>query len=171
LKLSLERSYTSKTSLKEKFEKEIKGKCCRYNPLFMEFDLNNVEEVLVKFTNGQEIVFRGRGLEKFRKLVKASPPLQELSPPKPKQPIVVEDASSGSEDAASGSEEKPKPPRKKKGKASQQNGGYNTVSLDYGGGPIAPNVGGTPGIKKGMSPHDIAKEMQRQATATSGIKY
>jgi hypothetical protein len=138
----------------------------------MEFDLNAVDEILVKFVDGHEIVFRGRGLEKFRKLMEASPPLRGLVSPKPKQ-IVIEEESSRSEDEGSGSEEKPRRPTKQKTKknASKQNGGYNTVSLDYGGSPVAPNVGGTPGVKKGLSPHDIAKEMQRQATAQSGIKY
>lgn len=125
----------------------------------MELDINDVEDILVRYLDGREIVFRGKGLEKLRKLMKTSPALKTSK--KPKQ-IVIEE--SGSEESFE--EEKPK----KKGKPVHAvNGGYSTISLDY----REPTVAGSDGLHKPgtMSPHDLAREMQRQATVSSGIKY
>jgi hypothetical protein len=132
----------------------------------MEFDLNEVNEIIVKFKpNDDEMVFKGLGLEKLRKLIQASPPIARQS-----KTIVIDNAGSDSEERSEEEEPQP-PPKKKKGKKSTAapNGGYSAVSLDYGG-PVAATVG-TDGTKKGLSPHDIAKEMQRQATATPGRKF
>lgn len=119
----------------------------------MELDINRIEEVVVKYRDGQEVVFRGRGLEKFRILVKKSPPLKDA---KTRSPKIVEDMSS--EEEHESSEEEVIPPKKKVKTVN----GYNTVHLDYGESATG---------KKGISPHDIAKNMQRQAEAVSGIKY
>lgn len=125
-------------------------------------DINDLAEVQVRYNNGQEVVFRGKGLEKLRKMIKVSPPLRTVEPKKTKQQVMVVEES-GSEEEES-SEEKPRP---KKTKSTPVNGGYNTVHLDYGG-PKATDVGsGT----KALSPYDLAKEMQRQASATSGVNY
>lgn len=124
----------------------------------MDLDINQIEEVIVKYLDGQEVVFRGRGLEKFRTLVKKSPPLVKTS--KPKSSKIVEELSS--EESESSEEEAPRP----KKKAPKTVNGYNTVHLDYGGTSTA----AVPG-KSGLSPHDIAKNMQRQAEAASGIRY
>jgi len=131
----------------------------------MEFDINHIAEILVRYPDGTEVVFRGRGLEKLRKLMKISPPLGAAEPVK--KQVVVEEASSGAEE--SGSEEEVRPAKKSKKKAPKSTNGYSTVNLDYTG-PIAANVD-TPGIKKGLSPYDLARDMQRQAEATSKIKY
>lgn len=125
----------------------------------MELDINHIEEVIVKYLDGREIVFRGRGLEKFRTLVKKSPPLVK---PAPSKSIIVEKESS--EEVSESSEEEV--PRAKK-KTPKTVNGYNTVHLDYGGGSSTPQASGG----RGLSPHDIAKNMQRQAEIASGIKY
>lgn len=137
----------------------------------MELDINHIEEVVVKYLDGQELVFRGRGLEKFRTLIKKSPPLK-LQKTK-RLPKVVEEVSSeevsseeeeSSEEASESSEEiSPPAPRVKNKKAPKTVNGYNTVHLNYGD-TSAPG-------KNGLSPHDIAKNMQRQAETISGIRY
>src|SRR5271154_1795932 len=102
-------------------------------------DINELTEVMVKYRDGQEIVFRGKGLEKLRKMMKASPPLQSSEPKKaPPKVTVVEE--SGSEEEEVSEEEPPvKPTKKSKAKAAAPlNGGYNTVHLEYGG-PKATN--------------------------------
>lgn len=123
----------------------------------MELDINHIEEIVVKYLDGQEVVFRGRGLEKCRALIKKSPPLKIAITKK--IPKVVEDESS--EEASESSEETP-PPRAKNKKAPKTVNGYNTVHLNYGD-----NSAST----LGTSPHDIAKNMQRQAEAASGVRY
>jgi len=133
----------------------------------MEFRIGDIEEIVVKYQDGQEIVFRGGGIEKLRKLMKASPPLRSAAPKKATK-VVIENSGSEDEASASGSEEKPAPKKSRK-RPTTATGGYSTVNLEYGG-PVAPNVGAH-SIKKGLSPHDIAKEMQRQATMVSGIQY
>ena len=131
------------------------------------FDINNVADILVRYHDGTQALFRGKGLDKIRKLMKASPPLQAPAPPraKPKKVVIEE---SGSDASVSSEEEEAPPSSKKKANvAPPVNGGYSTVALDYRG-QMATNAGGP---TKGLSPHDIAKDMQRQATAISGIHY
>lgn len=110
----------------------------------MNLDINNVEEIVVKYADGQEVIFRSKGLEKLRKLMKLSPPLHTEQSKK----VIVDEESS--------SEEKPK----KRSKTPRSANGYNVVNLEYGA-----------GSKKELSPHDLAKDMQRQAEKTSGVKY
>lgn len=127
-------------------------------------DINLVSEITVVMRDGKRVIYRGKGVEKLRRLIKNSPPLKSPSH-KEKEPVVVEEY--GSEDSGEISDERSddssveeRRPRKSKSGKKQPNGGYNTVSLDYK--TAAPGT---------LSPHDLAKEMQRQAFASSGIKY
>lgn len=130
-----------------------------------ELDINNVEEILVRFADGNEVIYKGKGLEKFRRLVSASPAYGEVKGRRPQAQTLIIDEYSDEEE-----EEEPIPVKsatKKKGKAkgkakpSVGPNGYHTADLDY-----APNV-----ANKGRSPMDIAREMQRQAEQASGIKF
>jgi hypothetical protein len=112
----------------------------------MEFDINEVEEIQVRFVNGDEIIYKGLGLEKIRRLICSSPSL-EL----PKKTVVVEDCDSP--------ELKPRKSTKDRGGASSNTiNGYASANLNYA-------------TSKGKSAVDIAKEMQRKAEQESGIKF
>jgi hypothetical protein len=125
-----------------------------------DFDINDAEEILVRFTNGNEIIYKGKGLEKLRRLMTNSPAYGEQ---KNRRFVttIVEDEYSDPEDVPVSN----KPMRTKSGKPKKGPsigpGGYHTADLDYS--PSSAN--------KTKSPMDIARDMQRQAEQASGIKF
>lgn len=112
----------------------------------MSFGIDDVEEVTVTLKNGQKIAFRGRGVEKLRKLMATSPPMGASTT----TIHVVE----GSDDEVP--VKSSKKGGKKKHHAPLSAGGYSTVSLEYKNG--------------GADAMNAAKELQRQAEM-SGIKF
>jgi len=130
---------------------------------FENFDINDAEEILVRFADGNEIIYKGKGLEKLRRLMATSPAYGEAKDRGRRQTTtVVEEYSSGSDDATPvlTVATKKKSNKPKKG-PSIGPGGYHTADLDYA--PV--------GTNKGRSPMDIARDMQRQAEQASGIKF
>lgn len=128
-----------------------------------DFDINDTTEILVRFADGNEIIYKGKGLEKIRRLMVNSPAYGE---PKGRgrraTTTVVEEYSDDSdvETPVLAVATKKKSNKPKKG-PSIGPGGYHTADLDY-----APS-----GTNKGRSPMDIARDMQRQAEQASGIKF
>lgn len=108
----------------------------------MEFDINDVEEIQVRYISGDEIIYKGLGLEKFRRLICSSPALEV-----PKKVVIVDDCESP--------DVKPR-----RNKTSTING-YASANLNYASGSSSKN----------KSAVDIAKEMQRKAEQESGIKF
>lgn len=96
-------------------------------------DFSKIKEVTVTFMDGNEKVYRGKGLERLRKEFSKQPARQ-----------VIEDDSS-SEEAK---------PHHKKGSITlvEQAKGYQS----------APHVNYTP-APAGMSPYELAKQMQRSS--------
>lgn len=130
-----------------------------------DFDINDTTEILVRFADGNEIIYKGKGLEKIRRLMVNSPAYGELKGRgRGATTTVVEEYSDYSD-----AEETPvlavvatkKKSNKPKKGPSIGPGGYHTADLDY-----APS-----GTNKGRSPMDIARDMQRQAEQASGIKF
>lgn len=131
-----------------------------------DFDINDVEEIFVRFADGREVVYKGRGLEKFRRLVSASPAYGEEVNVKATT-IVIETNSDEDEDAEpepvvvkKKSTSTKKTAKKKSGPKVGPNG-YHQADLNY-----AP-----PAASKGRSPMDMAREMQREAEKSSGMKF
>lgn len=128
------------------------------------FDINNVEEILVRFADGNEVIYKTKGLEKLRRLISASPAYGESKSKATHRTTVIDEY-----EEEEFEEEEPAPLRSKsqvskvKAKKSPSVGpnGYHTADLDYA--PAA--------VNKGRSPMDIAREMQRQAEQASGIKF
>lgn len=116
------------------------------------FNINDAKEIVVRLESGDEIIYKGKGLEKFRRLMVASPAYGEYQ-----NVVVVEEYS----------DEEPniKPQRANSKKVSSKKGptvgpnGYHTADLDY------------TSSSKGRSAVDIARDMQRQAEKASGIKF
>jgi len=107
-----------------------------------DFDINDVEEIQVRYLSGDEIIYKGLGLEKIRRLICSSPAMEVQ-----KKVVVVEDCESP--------ELKPQ-----RNKTSTING-YASANLNYSSGTSSKN----------KSAVDIAKEMQRKAEQDSGIKF
>ena len=125
-------------------------------------NINDVEEILVRFANGDEIIYKGKGLEKFRRLLADSPAYGEVKGRRGQNVLVVDDDYSPDDDVETRVPvEKPKTKKgkPKKGPSIGPNG-YHTADLDY-----------STGAAKGRSPMDLAREMQRQAEQASGIKF
>lgn len=55
-------------------------------------DINDIEQITVIFKNGQAVAYEKRGLEKLRRLMKASPPLHKEG-----KRIVIDSYDSGSD--------------------------------------------------------------------------
>jgi len=108
------------------------------------FDINEVEEIQVRYVGGDEIIYKGLGLEKIRRLICSSPHLEM-----PKKSIVVDDLESPDMT----------PRRNKINDTVNSARGYASTNLDY------------KAASKGKSAVDIAKEMQRKAEEGSGIKF
>ena len=136
----------------------------------MVMDINDVDEILVTFRTGQQVIYKGKGLEKLRILMKSSPPLQ-IQPS-----VTVIDNFSDDEEAASAPTKTKKNHKKDRHAVSvpahlsdaQQTpptkatneGGYVRRDLNYA--PVPSN---------GRSAIDLAREMQRQAESSSGINF
>lgn len=133
----------------------------------MSFDINTVAEIHVKFspdTKLHPVIYKGKGLEKFRRLVLSSPQYGTVT-----QPVVVDEDSS--EDSSleipkkSKSKKSTKPPKTKD--ASNTNrpsaNGYTHANLSY-----APTD--TTAIN-GKSAVDLGREMQRQVESSMGMKF
>lgn len=117
-------------------------------------DINDIEEIHVKFSEDsglKDVIYRGKGLEKFRRLVISSPVYGESTP------HVIDSFSDEEEDV--GKKKKSKP--KAKGKEQATANGYVQTSLDYS----------ATHATKGKSAIDLAREMQKQAESASGIKF
>lgn len=76
-------------------------------------NINDISEIKVSFSDGQEVIYRGKGLEKFRRLISDSPPYGSVK-------IVEED--SGEE----------VPDVKQKPKKEKSANGYVKTDLSYG---------------------------------------
>lgn len=126
----------------------------------MSFDINNVEEIQVRYADGNEVIYRGNGLEKFRRMMTLSPALGEVEPASTTIVVDTDDSDADVDAAVVTTKKSSKKPSKKASvpaKAASVNG-YATADLNY-----AP--------AKGMSAMDMAKEMQRQAEKASGINF
>lgn len=110
-------------------------------------DVNNIEEISVKLSNGDNIIYKGRGIEKFRRIMAKCPPLGSSQ----ESPVtVIESLSDDEIPQKKGSKGMNMPPT---------TGSYATANLQYS----APS--------KGKSAIDIAREMQQHAEKISGIKF
>ncbi len=125
----------------------------------MSFDINNVEEIQVRYADGNEVIYRGNGLEKFRRMVLTSPALGEVEPVSTTIVVDTDDSDVDESNVVPQKKSSKKPSKKASApaKATSANG-YATADLNY-----AP--------AKGMSAMDMAKEMQRQAEKISGINF
>lgn len=126
-----------------------------------DFNVNDVEEILVRFATGDEIIYKEKGLEKLRRLMASSPAYGEAKG-KQHQGITVVDDYSDSYEEDTPVKPKKTPSKKvkpKKGPSIAPNG-YHTADLDY-----------SASASKGKSAIDIARDMQRQAEQASGIKF
>lgn len=132
-----------------------------------DFNINNVEEILVRFVDGQEVIYKGKGLEKLRRLVSLSPAYGEIKGRRATQQTTIVDYDDPEEDdeepLSHAQAHAPAKGKTKKSSAGPVVGrdGYHVSELDYT--PKAAN--------KGRSPMDIARDMQRQAESASGIKF
>ena len=108
-----------------------------------DFDINEVEEIQVRYLSGDEIIYKGLGLEKVRRLISSSPSLEV-----PKK-VVVDNCDYDSPELK---------PRKNK---TNTINGYASANLNYASGSS----------NKNKSAVDIAKDMQRRAEQDSGIKF
>jgi hypothetical protein len=140
----------------------------------MSFDINTVEEIHVKFSLESQlppVIYKGKGLEKFRRLVLSSPQYGAVN-----QPVVVDEDSSdrSSEDSSlelpkkSKSKKLTKPPKTKHAShASHTNrpsaNGYTHANLSYAPADII--------ASKGKSAVDLGREMQRQAESAMNMKF
>lgn len=114
----------------------------------MNFNVNDVEQIQVSFLDGRpDVIYKNKGLEKFRRLMLSSPALGE--------DVLVVDTFSDEEPSPVPSKKATKKPSKK---PSVTPGGYATADLQY-----APS--------KGKSAMDIAREMQKQAEQNSKINF
>lgn len=134
-----------------------------------DFNINNVEEILVRFVDGQEVIYKGKGLEKLRRLVSSSPAYGEVKGRRATQQTTIVDYDDHQEDEDEDDDDLPPTHAQARGKAKKSSpagpvvgrDGYHVSELDYT--PKATN--------KGRSPMDIARDMQRQAESASGIKF
>ena len=117
------------------------------------YNINDVEEIVVTLTDGSEMVYRTKGLEKFRKIMVASPAFGTPKPKaKPKSQLVEED----DDEEDTGETPIPQPRVAGKPPVVVPAAGYNSMGLNYA-------------VSKG-SPMDIARQMQSQAVKTPGTK-
>ncbi|HMP28784.1 MAG TPA: hypothetical protein PKD85_04240 [Saprospiraceae bacterium] len=118
----------------------------------MSFDINQVDEITVHFSSESKlppVKYRGKGLEKFRRLVLSSPQYGVV-------PVVIDDDSSFEKESP-----EIKPKTKKTPKHRPSANGYTHANLTY-----SDNT-----ANKGKSAVDLAREMQRQAESAMGINF
>jgi hypothetical protein len=119
-------------------------------------DINDVDEIHVKFPESsgmKDVIYRGKGLEKFRRLIISSPAYGDSTP------HVIDSFSEDEEDT--GKKKKTKPKKGKDRKEQATANGYVQTSLDYSGSQAT----------KGKSAIDLAREMQKQAENAAGFKF
>jgi len=134
------------------------------------FHIKDVKEITIKLHDETEMVYRGSGgIEQVRNFFASSPSLKPRVQPRKPVPKKREKISTHSapknrevqqEDSAESSdpvEEEPEVVKRPVVMAAP--GGYNTITLNYA----------TP--KSNKSPHDMAREMQKAAESSSGIKF
>jgi hypothetical protein len=119
------------------------------------FDINEIEEIQVRSQEGNEVIYRGKGLEKFRRMMIMSPQYGETIPEAKTSTKIVDNYSSEDDHEPSKSKKAPK-----KEKSAY---GYLKQDLNYSPSQVSSS--------KNKSAVDIAKEMQRQAEEASGIKF
>ena len=116
------------------------------------YTINDVEEIAVILNDGSELVYRTKGLEKFRKIMVASPAFGAPKPKaKPKTQVVEDD-----DDVEVAEPPVPQPRVAGKPAVSAPAAGYNSMGLNYA-------------VAKG-TPMEIARQMQSQAVKTPGTK-
>lgn len=115
----------------------------------MEFNLNLVEQISVRYTNGQEVIYKGRGIEKFRRLVAHS------SSYTGSLTTIIEEDDPVEEEVPKNR----KPKKNGTGQTSAPSMGYATANLQYAN-----------AANKDLSPVDIARQLQQQAAA-AGFKF
>jgi hypothetical protein len=119
-------------------------------------DINEILEIHVKYPEESgldDVIYRGKGLEKFRRLIISSPAYGECA-----GPTVVEECSYD-EDRSSVRSESSKKGKKTKSKVPATANGYIQTDLNYSQ------------ATKGKSAMDLAREMQKQAESAAGFKF
>lgn len=117
------------------------------------YNATDIVEILVTLSDGRQFIYKDKGILSLRRT------LNTISV-KPPVTIIQED-----EFEDEHSEQEDTPPRTRRGNTEgglqrpQTANGYNVVPLSY------------TAQKGGMSPMDIAKDLQRQAEAASGVRY
>lgn len=117
------------------------------------YAIEDISEVLVTLVDGRQFIYREKGILNLKRMLN-TPPVRSKQR---KEITVINDEEEDEEDQgnlASASE-----PLKRIPERPQTSNGYNLIPLNYS----AP--------KGGKSPMDIAKDLQRQAEAASGVKY
>ena len=118
-------------------------------------DVNTIEEILVKFKDGREYVFKRKGLEKFRKDIIKSPPLGGTQ-----QRHVVDTDDAQTDGTPVSIDEAPvskirgtqaAPPAQSRNETLSQMKGYHVTSLNYSPAPANSN------------PYELARQMELQA--------
>lgn len=108
-------------------------------------DINTISEISVTLKTGETMVYKNRGLEKFRKDMGRSPPLGGAV----SQTIIVDD-----DDPQDVPQKKA---TKKKSKSSPVVNGYQTANLNY--------------TASTASPYEMARLMRQEAEKSSGISF
>ncbi len=111
----------------------------------MDFDINDVEEIVVITKSGQELIYKSKGIARLRRI---------MSTPVATAPTTRVIDSDFDED-----DHEPRVKTEKSKPTSGGHGGYNVMHLKY------------EKSAEGRSPQDIAKDLQRQAEQASGIRY
>ena len=121
----------------------------------MTFGIGDIKQISIELFGGQRIIYRKDGIERFRKMV-IDPKFVKRRP----VPSLRADEDSFVEllEAEDALEEVPL--KKAKPKKVKTTNGYSVVPLDYG-------FSGS----SDKSPMELAKEMQRQAEASSGMAF
>jgi hypothetical protein len=120
------------------------------------YTINDVDEIVVNLTDGTERIYRAKGLEKFRKIMVASPAYG--APKVRSRTTKVEEEDDFDEEEGATPVPGPAAPAQKVASkpVPAPSAGYNSMGLNY-----APAKG---------SAIDIARQMQQQASKTPGVK-
>jgi len=119
-----------------------------------DYTIDEISEILVSLTDGRQFIYRDKGILNLKKTLNV--------PSRQRNNIVVINTVDPEEEYEEEEEETPPPPKNKNQKTSdrpQTSNGYNLIPLNYSA------------VKGGKSSMDIAKDLQRQAEAATGVKY
>ena len=115
------------------------------------YTIEDISEVLVTLIDGRQFIYREKGILNLKRMLNAP----SMRSKQHKEITVI----NNEEEEDQGNSTSASEPLKRTPERPQTSNGYNLIPLNYS----AP--------KGGKSPMDIAKDLQRQAEAASGVKY